>query len=69
MNPFSMTRRKRLALPEHFSKPARITGMVKRVVLGISGAIVLAAAFGAGLLARPPRPQNQQPGKFPEQIL
>ena len=42
--------------------------MLKRLVLGIVGAVLIAGAFGAGLLMRPPRPENQKPGKFPEQI-
>ena len=43
--------------------------MLKRFVVGIAGAMLIAGAFGAGLLMRPARPENQKPGKFPEQIL
>ncbi len=43
--------------------------MLKRLVLGIAGAVLIAGAFGAGLLVRPGRPENQKPGKFPEQIV
>jgi pimeloyl-ACP methyl ester carboxylesterase len=43
--------------------------MLKRLVLGIAAAVLIAAAFGAGLLMRLPRPENQKPGKFPEQIV
>jgi pimeloyl-ACP methyl ester carboxylesterase len=43
--------------------------MLKRLLPGIAGAVLIAAAFGAGLLMRPPRPENQKPGKFPEQIV
>jgi pimeloyl-ACP methyl ester carboxylesterase len=43
--------------------------MLKRLVLGIAAAILIAGAFGAGLLTRGLRPENQKPGKFPEQIM
>src|SRR5215470_12136446 len=43
--------------------------MLKRLVLGVAAAVLIAGAFGAGLLVRPPRPENQKPGKFPEQIV
>ena len=43
--------------------------MLKRLVLGIAGAALIVGAFAAGLLVRPPRPENQQPGKFPEHIV
>ena len=43
--------------------------MLKRLVLGLGGAVLIAGAFGAGLLMRPPRPEHQKPGKFPEQIV
>jgi pimeloyl-ACP methyl ester carboxylesterase len=43
--------------------------MLKRLALGMVGAILIAGAFGAGLLMRQPRPENQKPGKFPEQIV
>ena len=43
--------------------------MLKRFVVGIAGAMLIAGAFGAGLLMRPARPENQKPGKFPERIL
>jgi pimeloyl-ACP methyl ester carboxylesterase len=43
--------------------------MLKPPVLGIAGAVLIAGAFGAGLLMRPPRPENQKPGKFPEQVV
>ena len=43
--------------------------MLNRLVLGIAGAVLIAGAFGAGILMRPPRPENQKPGKFPEQIV
>jgi pimeloyl-ACP methyl ester carboxylesterase len=43
--------------------------MLNRLVLGIAGAVLIAGGFGAGLVMRPPRPENQKPGKFPEQIV
>jgi pimeloyl-ACP methyl ester carboxylesterase len=43
--------------------------MLKQLVLGIAGAVVIAGAFGAGRLTRGFRPENQKPGKFPEQIV
>jgi len=43
--------------------------MLKRLILGIVGAVLIAGAFVAGFLMRPPRPENQKPGKFPEQIV
>jgi pimeloyl-ACP methyl ester carboxylesterase len=43
--------------------------MLNRLVMGIAGAILIAGAFGAGLLMRPRRPEDQKPGKFPEQIV
>jgi pimeloyl-ACP methyl ester carboxylesterase len=43
--------------------------MLNRLVAGIAGAVLIAGAFGAGILMRPPRPENQKPGKFPEQIV
>jgi pimeloyl-ACP methyl ester carboxylesterase len=43
--------------------------MLKRLVVGVGGAVLIAGAFGAGLLMRPSRPENQKPGKFPEQIV
>ncbi|HVX68010.1 MAG TPA: alpha/beta fold hydrolase [Bryobacteraceae bacterium] len=43
--------------------------MLKRLVVGIAGAVLIAGAFGAGLLMRPLRPEDQKPGKFPEQIV
>ena len=43
--------------------------MLNRLALGIAGAALIAGAFGAGLLIRAPRPENQKPGKFPEQLV
>jgi hypothetical protein len=43
--------------------------MLNRLVMGIGLAVLIAGAFGAGLLIRPRRPENQRPGKFPEQIV
>jgi pimeloyl-ACP methyl ester carboxylesterase len=43
--------------------------MFKRLVLGVASAVLIAGAFGAGLLVQLPRPENQKPGKFPEQIV
>jgi pimeloyl-ACP methyl ester carboxylesterase len=43
--------------------------MLKRLVLGIAAAVLIAAAFGAGLMMRLLRPEDQKPGKFPEQIV
>jgi pimeloyl-ACP methyl ester carboxylesterase len=43
--------------------------MLKRLVRGIAGAVLIAGAFVAGLLVRSPRPENQKQGKFPEQIV
>jgi len=47
----------------------RTNTVLQRLLLGIAGVALLAGAFGAGLLIRPPRPENQKPGKFPEQIV
>ena len=43
--------------------------MLKRLGLGIVGAVLIVGAFGAGLLMRPPRPESQKPGAFPEQVV
>jgi len=43
--------------------------MLKRVVPGIASAVLIAGAIGVGLLIRPVRPENQKPGKFPEQLV
>jgi pimeloyl-ACP methyl ester carboxylesterase len=43
--------------------------MLTRLILGIVAAVLIAGGFGAGLLMRPPRPENQKPGKFPEHIV
>jgi len=43
--------------------------MPKRLFLGIVGATLIAGAFWVGLRMRPPRPEDQKPGKFPEQIV
>jgi hypothetical protein len=51
---------------EHRSTAVRTKSMLKRLVLGIAGAVLIAGAFGAGLLMRLPRLENQKPGKFPE---
>jgi len=52
-----------------FHDGAYIESMLKRLVLGIAGAVLIAGAFGAGFLMRPARPENQKPGKFAEQIV
>jgi hypothetical protein len=43
--------------------------MLKRLVLGIAGAILIVVVFGAGLLMRSSRPENQKPGNLPEQLV
>jgi pimeloyl-ACP methyl ester carboxylesterase len=54
---------------EHCLTTVRTKSMPKGLVIGIAGAVLMAGAFGAGFLMRPRRPENQTPGKFPEQIV
>src|SRR5947209_13146175 len=47
----------------------RTKGMLKPLAAGIAGAVLIGGAFAAGLFVRLPRPENQKPGKFPEQLV
>jgi len=43
--------------------------MLKRISLVLGAAILIGGAFAAGLLLRPPRPENQKPANLPEQVV